>query len=305
MISDLLEVGDNVIVTIPEDNRSWGYNPVPDGSVGKVTGFGEISYSHTQSFGQEPGVYENKCWVDISFKDGSTHNISNCFLEMKDKKEYDKRLKVFRKRQEEEGYYFGDKNKLRDLPETPFWEGDFVHAKQRGQLIVVTDANVFDSSGNVAKEHVDIDTFVVCRIDYNWLGRFCNDGVTPYPAYSISSSMSGGWSTSCREDEMTLVARGNVWKYYHGEPITFKDLKEEADFYRMIGKTKEVRNPKSMLYSWILEEALEAIKKGIAHGFTMGGSFFCTDQNRISVLRFENEEVGKRVALATLEGFNI
>ena len=32
MIDELMRIGDEVAITIPQENREWGYNPCPDGT---------------------------------------------------------------------------------------------------------------------------------------------------------------------------------------------------------------------------------------------------------------------------------
>ena len=58
------------------------------------------------------------------------------------------------------------------------------------------------------------------------------------------------------------------------------------------------------LYSWTKEEVLEAIKNGTVHGFSVSSGFFGSGQI-FNAQRFKDEELGKRVAKATLEGFGI
>ena len=83
------------------------------------------------------------------------------------------------------------------------------------------------------------------------------------PIYSVSSTM-GGCYTSFTEDALTLVKRGNVWNYYHNEPMIFASVKEELEFYHRMGFSEEVRNPNTGNYAWnSFEEIKEAILKGI------------------------------------------
>lgn len=42
MIDELMRVGDEVAITIPQENREWGYNPCPDGTKAIILGFSEI-----------------------------------------------------------------------------------------------------------------------------------------------------------------------------------------------------------------------------------------------------------------------
>ena len=123
--------------------------------------------------------------------------------------------------------------------------------------------------------------------------------------------MTEGGTVCVRPTNLKLVSRGNVWKYYHNEPLEFADLREEAEFYHNIGRTKEVRNPKDDLYHWddyagkVSEpvEALQAIKDGLGDSMNVGSLFGLMSSPRITVYKFLDREVGERVRKATLEGF--
>ena len=279
MIDALLNVDDKVVVEIGKESREWGYNPCPDGTKATVLGFSEITYGRIGNCGLKPGVYANRFWTRIRLEGGH---------------EYARRLAGFRQRQAEDPDNCRTDEFLRDLPETPFWEGDFVRVSRRSVISVVYD--------NMPPKQ-DPETFQVIGIDYDKLDAKTVVG-SKYPAYKISDKIGGGWHTSAGEDEMELAERGPVWKYYHNEPIKFFSLAEEAAFFGLIGETKEVRNQASGLYRWTKEEILDAIKAGLVHGFSLDRGFFGGAPS-IRAIRFKNEELGKRVACATLEGFNI
>lgn len=292
MIEDLVRIGDLVSITIPKENRAEGYNPFPDGTTATVLGFSEIAWGRINNCGYQPGYYVNRAWVKIQLGDGREMMEYAGRLSLVDQSEYDQRLVEFRRLQQERPNDWNNREFLRDLPETPFWEGDFVRVKGRRGLTVLTS--------EMPPDH-DPDVLQVVRVDYYRLTALCNDG-SPYPAYDISSKLGGGWHTSASEPEMTLVERGLVWKHFHGEPITFASLQEEAAFYDMLGETIEMRNPANGLYSWTKEQVLDAIRVGHVHGFNISGGFFGTGPS-ICAKRFKNEELGQRVAKVTLEGF--
>lgn len=284
MIDECINIGDKVTITIEKENREWGYNPCPDGTIAEVTGFSEINYGRVNDCMPKPGVYVDRSWVKLKLEDGKEHTEWSSRLTLLDQKEYKKRETAFHKNVKENPDYFRKREFIRDLPETPFWEGDKVKVR--------------DQFGNL--KHNNGDIFTIIRIDYNHLDQKRNDG-SEYPAYNISDSFEAGWHRSASAEEINLVVRGNVWKYYHNEPIKFADLREEANFATRLGLCKEVRNPANKLYSWTLEEVLQAIRDGIVHGFTMSSIF--GGSPRINAQFFVNEELGKRVAASTLEGF--
>jgi hypothetical protein len=140
----------------------------------------------------------------------------------------------------------------------------------------------------------------VSRIDYHFMHKR-RDG-SPWPFYDVRFADSG--TTSAEESWIELIERGNVWRYYNNEPLSFADLKEEAAFYQLVGQTEEIRNPDNGLYKWEKDEVLDAIRAGTVHGFSVSSGFFGSGPH-INAMRFRNEELGRRVAKATLEGFGI
>lgn len=278
IIEAVMQVGDQVTITIPKENREWGYDPFPDGTKAVILGFSEIAYGRLDNLGVKPGVYVNRSWVILnSWEEGPLIQFSGR-IELVDQKEYARRVALYRQHQQESPGDWRDKEFIRDLPETPFWEGDIVRVSS-----------------------LDNRQLQIVSIDYVRLTEKTYYGAT-FPAYKVSDNLSAGWHTSASENEMVLVERGPVWKLSHDEPLTFGSLAEEARFYERIGHVEEVPNPKSGLYSWTKEEVLDAIRDGIVHGFSVSGSFLGTKPS-ICAKRFTDENLGKRVAQATLEGF--
>lgn len=294
MIDELARIGDEVTITIPQESREWGYDPCPDGTKATILGFSEIHHGYLRSFGFKPGVYVNRAWTNVRLENGHEYSEYTGRLELTDKIEYERRLVELRKHQQENPDSRRSKRFLRELPETLFWEGDFVRVRGRS---VVTSVY-----GEMPPDR-DPDTFQIVGIAYTDLDRLTARG-TKYPAYSISSNLGAGWHTSASEDDMVLVERGPVWKFYHDEPITFGNIKEEAQFFESLGHTEEVRNPANGLYLWTKSEALDAIRGGIVHGFSIESGFFGSGPS-IRAKRFKDKELGRRVAQATLEGFGL
>lgn len=287
MIDDVLQVGDEVVITIPQENRDWGYNPCPDGSKAIVLGFSEIAYGRINNFGYKPGFYVNRAWTRVRLEDGHEYSELSMRLELIDQAKYERRLDVWRKRRES-----GELKRaefLHDLPDTPFWEGDRVR-------ILRTKLTPPDESPWEA---------VITSIDYRDLGSTTLVG-TPYPAYKISDKLGAGWHTSASGADMDLVERGNVWKFFHDEPLEFADLSEEATFFQLLGLIDDVRNPATGTYAWTKDEALETIKNGIGDAILVSSlRFSFDDPPNISVVKYRDEKLGRRVAAMTLEGFGV
>jgi hypothetical protein len=279
IFGDLLRVGDMVKINFPQESLDWGCGKGTQGKIGPIVKFGEIDYGYNHNYGQKPGMYENKSWANV-FIDGKEFHVSTCHVDGID---------IPTDRKPEKGKW------LRELPETKVWPGD--------KVSYTSD----QKNNNWVEEH---NPFTVARIDYSNMGQFCNDGITPMPI--IVMDIDGGGTVSVREREVTLIERGNIWKWYHHEPIAFATIQEEASFYHSIGRTHEVRNPKKQLYAWddavdangkkYPKEALEAIRDGLGHTMNVTNLPF-SYRAHLSVYKFDDEEVGQRVRKATLAGF--
>ena len=289
MIEETMRIGDKVVITIPQENRKWGYNPCPDGTKATILGFSEVYYGRIRNFGRKPGVYVNRAWVKLLLEDGRKHTEYSGRLELVDKAEYERRVAAFRKYQQEHPHTWLKREFLRELPETPFWEGDFVRVCGR-------------SYREIPFNHGS-DVFQIVGIDYPYLNERTQTG-GKYPAYNISEKLEAGWDIQASEDNMVLIERGPVWKFYHNEPIKFAGIQEEAQFFDLLGHTEEVRNPANGSYKWTKEEVIEAIQSGLVHGFAVSRGLF-GGKPRIVTKRFKDEDLGRRVAKATLEGFGI
>lgn len=279
-LSEILEIGDKVILNVDPEKRYWTdtYNDVPDGTEGVICGFYDaiIYEPRVPVLVNQPGVYHKKGAASVWLPDGRIVPGDYCTT-MVDKDEEERRDKAMR---DEHGCFQVKLVRIGDLPETRFWEMD---------KVLVSYKNESDELQGVIRS-----------IDYHSMHDKCKDG-SPYPFYRVDFNGSIG---SGSESNMKLVERGNVWKYFHNEPVTFANLKEEASFFQLIGQAEEIRNPDNGLFSWSEDEVIAAIKKGTVHGFMVENGLFATGPH-ISARRFKNEELGKRVASATLEGFGM
>ncbi|OGH58601.1 MAG: hypothetical protein A2725_02780 [Candidatus Magasanikbacteria bacterium RIFCSPHIGHO2_01_FULL_33_34] len=280
-LTELLQIGDEVVFKVDPERRAWTdiYNDVPDGTKGIVCGFYDavIYESRVRVLVHQPGVYHRKGAVSVWLSDGRIVP-GDWSIEMVDKDQEKRRDAALRGA---DGILRTPQVRLGDLPETKVWEQDKVRVR-------------FPHDGS---EH----EMTIGRIDYHHMHQRRNDG-SSWPFYDVRF-MEGG-STSAEESWIELIERGNVWKYYNNQPLVFTDLKEEASFFHLVGQTEEVRNPKNNLYSWTEEEVLEAIMNGTVHGFSVDSGFFGSGPY-INAQRFKDEELGKRVAKVTLEGFGI
>lgn len=252
----IIPIGDVLAVKVSPENRSWGYHPFPDGERVKVVGYSTVHYGRVWNHGNEPGLYHNPSWLKVRGEDGKEEVINICHLETLPGAEK-KLVGVAELR-------------IGGLPDTPIWEWDMVRGPE----------------GEVMK---------VVSIDYEKIGHFAKDGVTPLSFYVCEWSQGG--TTRYRPGEVKLVERGNVWKRAHGEELVFSDMSEEEDFYRALNEYDHVRNPATGTYAWTKEEALLAISEGLAHGFG--------DRKGTDVVIYRDAEVGERIRQATMETYGL
>ncbi len=274
----IFEPGDQVTIKISKEEREWGYNKYPDGTVATVVGFTESIYGRVHNYGRKPGVYENTSWLKIDV-DGVEYTETSSRLTLTDLEEYEQRKARERAKLKQDRVYPVTEGFLRDLPELPFWEWDIVRLKD----------------GRYEEYSLKVNS-----VNYDYLGRKTENG-SDWPIYHVGGD---GWYTAVKEDEIEMVRRGQVWKYYHNEPIQFANLEQEAKLHNALGLVHDVRNPANGKFSWTKDEVLQAIKDGVAHGLTVGHLLFGSSPCDQAV-RFIDEELGKRVANETLKGFDI
>lgn len=246
-----------------------------------MEGFGESYYGYSQNFGNGPGVFRNTAWVKVT-EEGTniTELISTCFLSPYDQKQYNQRIKQRRT----DGKGLSRSIKIRDLPETKVIDQDVV------RCIDPLNHRLF------GKE------LFVLGVEFNSPATTNDDGI----AYRVSEQRNGSSYTYLPNEAIELVRRGNLWKYYFGgdqdKPV-FDCLREEAAFAKMIGKCKQIRNTKgSGNYSWEKDEVLNAIEEGEVDAIEVNSMFGSNPMT--SAWKFEDRDLGNRVANETLYGFD-
>jgi len=276
-----LELGERVEIRVCSENREWGYNPAPDGTKGVITGFSHISYGRANGI-CEPGVFLNRSWPKVALESGDTITISSFHL-----KSFDTTPRQRLTAQERKQRDF-----VRELPETRFWEGD------RVQLLN-------------PEKHVTETEFYIASIQYDKLTADTSqkDVKDVHPKYWTNIYvLTNKWPTgytmhSYGEDDLELIERGWVWKYYHDEAIEFPTLTDEANFYKSLAQVQQVKNPKTGHYGWdSLQDVLDGIEQGLGHAFSAGHGLFGGGLSH-SLWRYDNESLGKRLAEFTLKEF--
>ncbi len=290
MIDRHIRLGDRVRVAIHPESRAGGFDPCPDGTVATVEGFEEVLVPRLRRWGRKPGVYRSRAQPKLRL-DGRTEvlTLSTSHLALLDAAEEARRQNAFDPEADEAAQRA---DFLRDLPPTPFWEGDyvrFVHPRLRGMY------THFKPPG---RGHGQAQ---VSFINYDWEDPWSPTGRSNM--YEVCARLEGGATVIVREHALALVERGPVWKHVHGERITFADLREEAEFYALLGLVAEVANPRTGIYDWTFKELLSAIKDGLVDGLAGGFGFDPSGPPKgehLVALRYHDRDLGKRVARAML-----
>ena len=183
--------------------------------------------------------------------------------------------------------------RVADLPDGPFWEGDLV-APERGFL-----------------EGLRPDTFRghacaygIEAIQYSDPPHILPMNHAPYVSLAerLGRKTERRFSAGC----LRLVRRGNLWRQAHGEPLAFDDLAEEALFF--LGQAVRVAvQPAPLAIEVQRLAALDAVRRGEAHGVRYSWDFsgWGADEEW-TAYRYPNADLGARIARATIEeGFQI
>lgn len=333
-----MRVGDRVIMQMDEEVRSWGRHGPKDGTHGTVIGKYR-STIHRSRFGidarfHKPGVYE-KDGVTIIHWDGhdpdptvddgisrvsvgaplaevpgfsgsadqlkrimSSSRMSCTNIALIDQEEAARRrreewvIPVLEEKsisRHDQEYKLENVVRIGDLPETRAWEGDTIYP----------NTQELQSHRRNSDRPVHLQ---VHSIHYKWIDREPHTYQVGW-YYDDTGEYSGMGHTYIGDSEIARVDRGNVWKHYHGEPLSFESIQDEVAFAHGMGFSEELLNPKTGLYTWTKDEALEAIRKNYGQGFNMGGVLAFS--HRISLYRFKDEDLARRLRATVLEGFGI
>lgn len=161
---------------------------------------------------------------------------------------------------------------LRELPDTPFWEGDVVAFNyalpESGETQIVTAVDHFGCTANGDNLPDHVSAYI--------LGEELTPGyIGPQPTRLVAAS------------RLKLVSRGNVWRYYHGEELHFETLVEEVRFAILMGWFTLVERGPS------LRQAEELMRtEGAQAYFTIGDE--ATPSWEVLSVKFNDARLGDR-----------
>lgn len=97
------------------------------------------------------------------------------------------------------------------------------------------------------------------------------------------------------EEFLTLVRRGNYWKYFHGEELSFKTVHEEGQFWLDLGYVEDMElRRKKKLRTWTRRLLVESLEN---HEID---TYVRSDEGFIAY-RYIDQAVGNRVREHTLQ----
>lgn len=277
----LYRMYDRVVISLDREARDWrGAKVPPNGTQATIVGI-ESSVQwrgRCWEFGRAPGKYiVNNGAFRLRFDDG-TGIIMNTY-------DFEHLNPVVMSLRQKRRRSLGDDpptdTLMEPLPELPFCEMDRV--------------------AFVRSDELEEETGTIGRINYDYIGKFCTDGVTPMPMFQVN--MEGGGTTSLRPESISLIERGNVWRHTNGWPLRFKDIKEETAFHSAMGWDEQVRCPQTGNYDWVnVTNVIAAVRNDTVDCLKMTGGFFGAP-NMHAAIRFRDRDLGKRVQAMFLDGF--
>lgn len=318
----LLRVGDKVrICADPVYPSSEIEGPYPIGTTGEIVGFAIHSICRTNTRRrQPPGIYLDPNWPFVRFDAGVVCNIRAAHLEVIDDEEYSKRL--LQSLKEHKHPFYLKMVRVSDLPDTEIWEGDIVRVKYPKE-----------KPGNIKPDSIPglPDAYMVAHVWYRKPGDIIEspkDG----PYFGIGDRFLQHWEGNLLSCNLELIERGNFWRRAHGQSLAFKDLEEETFWAWLNGETEAVPAPaRPNQWWWSPDNHLhripqEAIDEDLAKWHDEAAALACIDEGRghglqthcvedpdfsneyhvwHNVLHFKDEDLGRRVAAATKDGFRI
>ncbi len=171
--------------------------------------------------------------------------------------------------------------RIADLPETPFWEGDIVKNQ--------------------------------CQASSRWVIKCIEYHSDCKHIYHLQTPSDAGTGHAF-DSTLTLVARGNLWKLDHGEPLVFASIEDEAKFYKSLGMSRKVCQSVDQTHAraagfvdfhtteeWDFKSAISCLHEG------RGDAIKVKDRKNMTfvVIKYDLEEFGGRMRTHTLAKFGL
>lgn len=284
VLEKYLRVGDLVVMHMDEESRHYRKD-VPDGTIGIVEKFRRYKdhQPRVNQIGKEAeGVYEKNGVATIVWTDGTASEPgagSLRWLTNHEEKQKQRREDRAGNAEYEKADYLGP------LPETALWEMDVAR--------IVTDRQPWRHT----------DTVRVRKIDYHRLGEKRSDG-SPMPIYDVTPLEPGYGTCTLGADEIVLLERGNVWKWFNGQrdQVKFDSLEEEIQFHFMLGQEEQIKCEQSQGYHWPFSAILPALHEGTIDLIKRSGGFFGASDS-MSAHKLTDPDLSQRVREESIRGY--
>jgi hypothetical protein len=223
-------------------------HPRPQPGEVTITDFPTVVYGLTHNHGFGPGKFVDRSRVIIRYDDGTETQVSTEYLDFADSELRKARFAPY----SGQGFLIPQPDKLQDIELTEFYEGD-----------LVVHRPLF------MHPHGSTETLVVVSVDYE-LFMHGNCHLPMSKAYYLGPDIYSKARIGCRNIEVELAARGDIWHYleYGDIPENITSIEDRADFLNLIGKTETLLNIRHTDGLWRLEDALRMIEDGTAHTLT-------------------------------------
>ena len=290
-ISHMARIGDRVMLKMSDEHRLYSSIEVSNGSLGWVVGYTQYTCSYGYNDRCKPGVYRGNGNVLVMWdklKSGIISENKITMISAHDIIPIGISVKQMTDRRKDDAYnkMFDEEVWIGTLPECKYYPGDVVRLANELKR---------KAYGAVVK---------ILNINYNNIEMMLNDNETHYPYITIECE--GGGTTNISDADIEdVVSRGNYYWWEHDKSqLKFDTLKDETAFYYSKGFLTYARNPRTNTYSYTLQEAVEAIREGLADGVKVSQGYFEAGLTTSAmIVSDELPDLKQRVRQASLEGF--
>lgn len=222
-----------------------------------------IWYGRLANPGTGPGLFLNRSLSEIKIGDKIVI-VKTSDISFKDKDLFEERKNLL-----PQNWFEIDLTKdylNSEVPQTTFIESDVV------SLSDSTHPNFQDNSSN---------QYTIYRIFYD------NIVSKTTPHYRLRA---GKIQFDVNEDQIRFLAEGPIRIFYESEifKLNWRSLKDEAEFYLLLGRFKRVFNQKKFSYKWSLEDAQYAVQNQLGDGILQ-------QKDEFMVIIFNDREIGDQV----------
>lgn len=256
----------------PGDTVVYG-NPQVSGI---FIGFEKIWYGRLANPGCVPGLYWDRNKVILTAQPDTKEGVSTAEhfqIPTKDIAFQDPSVLIERKKELKVDWpeiELSDDLLSEGLPETKFIEGDIV--------------TLIDKKHSSYKESKDLyrNQYTVYRVNYD--AAAFGKPIT----YRLRA---GKVQFNAEEDQLQIAAQGPIRIFYASEGVQlhWKSLKDEAEFYLLMGRYNRLFNLENFSYKWSLKEAKNQV-------LNHKGDGILKIEDSFAVVQFKDREIGNQVS---------